>query len=78
MAAKRRQGRGPGTAGQAPVALGEGELVTSTSKAVLVRLGGRTEWLPRSALHPQSEVPERRSGRVVVWAWLARARGWML
>lgn len=71
-------GRGHG--GDAPAPLGCGAVAASTAAAVCVRVGRREAWIPRSALHPTSEITGNEApgtrGRVVVAAWFARARGW--
>lgn len=65
--------------------LGVGRVVGSSLKALRVKfdetslLGAREEWIPRSALHDDSEVFDafnNARGNVVVEAWLARERGW--
>ena len=57
--------------------LGRGELITETERAVLVTIARRREWIPKRALHDESEVPSSRVGETVVCAWFARARGWL-
>lgn len=62
------------------VSLGEGEVVRSTEKALLVQLeSGDTKWIPKSVIHDDSEVYEEAgdasAGDVVVMAWWARKEG---
>ena len=78
---RTKRGRRPparrSRSGDAPVRLGTGEVLHATEAAVLVRLGGKSVWLPRAGLHAESRVPAESRGEVVVSAWLARKRGWL-
>ena len=57
------------------------EAVRETEKALLVRLAdGEEKWLPKSAIHDDSEVWELEgpgnSGTLVVHVWFINKTGW--
>jgi hypothetical protein len=66
----------------APVRLGDGTCEIERPLAILVVLKGVVDekiWIPKSVLHPDSEVYDATSagnaGAVVVYAWWATAQG---
>ena len=49
---------------------------TDTAKALLVRINGTPYWVPKSAIHEDSEVYEMNtSGRLIVQQWWAEKEG---
>ena len=61
------------------VSLGEGNVVRSSPKALLVSLeSGEEVWIPLSVFHDDSEVyddGENASGEIVVQSWWAEREG---
>ena len=50
--------------------------IRQTEKAICVRIAGRDQWLPQSAVHDDSEVYAKgHEGRLVIKAWFARKEG---
>jgi hypothetical protein len=59
------------------VNIGEVETVRSTEKAILVSDGDEDHWIPKAAIHEDSEVwKDDQSGDLVVHDWFARKKGW--
>lgn len=65
--------------------IGRARATRETPKAIYVSteagsvLGARSFWLPKSAVHDDSEVfdaGENAEGELVVQRWLARKEGW--
>ena len=53
--------------------LGEAECIRETDKAILVVLEGEEHWVPKSAIHDDSEVfGDGMAGTLVVHPWFAR------
>jgi hypothetical protein len=49
-----------------------------TAKALLVRIDGRSVWVPKSQIHDDSEVYDadnNRSGKLIVSQWWAEKEG---
>lgn len=65
-----------------PISIGEARVVHETPKAILVELedepGDGPFWIPKSAIHDDSEVWNEKNGAgdLVVKAWFARKEGW--
>lgn len=66
--------------GKDPCSLGNGKVVRSTPKALLVELeSGEEQWVPRSVIHDDSEVytdeGENAEGELIVLQWWADKEG---
>ena len=61
-----------------PVSVGDAQVIRETDKAILVDVEGDEVWIPKSALHDDSEVWSEKNGEgtLVVMAWFARKQGW--
>lgn len=65
-------------AGELPVSMGNVKVRRETPKAILVDFGGKTEWIPQSAVHDDSEAWKFGDvGKLVVFTWFARKKGWV-
>jgi hypothetical protein len=64
--------------GNEPHALGDGKIMRETDKAVLVRIGDKEIWVPKSCIHDDSEAHslEANEGTVVVKRWWAEKNGY--
>lgn len=48
-----------------------------TDKALLVNLGGSSQWVPKSQIHDDSHVfEEDGEGDLIVSKWIADEKGW--
>lgn len=63
-----------------PVNTGEASLVMVTDKAILVDCDAGRVWIPRSAVHDDSEIygsgPMDEPGDLIVKRWFAVKQGW--
>jgi hypothetical protein len=59
------------------VRLGDAKVIRETDKAILVRVEGEEMWIPKSAIHDDSEVWSERNceGDLCVKAWFAEKEG---
>lgn len=68
--------------GDHAVSVGEARVVHERAKAILVELedepGDGPFWIPKSAVHEDSEVWSEKHGQggLVVKTWFARKEGW--
>lgn len=65
-----------------PHGIDDCEAIAATEKAIKVRgvhpNDDRSEWIPRSVIHDDSEVYEDgHRGKLVVRPWFARKQGWL-
>lgn len=66
--------------GREPFFVGSGRVVNETAKAIRVELDGRADkpWIPKSAIHDDSEVyggEDGQDGELVVERWFAEKEG---
>jgi len=52
------------------------QVLSESPRAVLVYLGGKEYWVPKSQIHPTSDVYEKgQHGRIIITKWIAKERG---
>jgi hypothetical protein len=65
-----------------PISMGHCRTTIETEKAICVTdlemTGGKPQWIPKSAIHDNSEVWKMgQDGELVVHGWLAEKNGWI-
>ncbi len=56
--------------------MGEGRCIRESEKALLVRIGEKETWIPKSVVHDDSEVWKTDDdGKIVVKLWWAEKNG---
>ena len=76
-----RRSMGYSTSDNEPVEIGNAIPLreSDSGKAILFQIDDHgTEWVPKVAIHEDSEVwePEQAAGELVVKGWLASEKGW--
>jgi hypothetical protein len=52
------------------------QVLSESPRALLVYLGGKEHWIPKSQIHDDSEVYERgQHGAMIITKWIAKERG---
>lgn len=56
--------------------MGDGRCIRESEKAILVRIGDKETWIPKSVVHDDSEVWKKDDdGKIVVKLWWAEKNG---